>query len=188
MEQLEHLLSSIQARHLFVVFGCLAVIGAAAMAFCRNAMHSVIGLLLAMLAMAGLYLCLQAEFLAMAQILVYAGAIVVLFLFVIMLVELTKYKERAIFQRQTPLALGVTVISAVIFLGIFIKTLFGKSADVALTLRPELTADGLNAATHHAQAFSRGLFADFLLPFEILSVILLVALVGAVVLAKAERS
>jgi len=187
MEQLEHLFSNVVARHVFLLFGCLAVIGAATLIFSRNAVHSVLGFLLAMLSMAGAYLCLRAEFLAMAQILVYAGGIVVLFLFVVMLVEMTKYKERKLFQRQTPLALGVVVISAVIFLGVFLKTLFGKSAEAALTLSPELTQDGLNAATHNAQAVSRGLFSGFLLPFEILSVILLVALVGAVVLAKTER-
>ncbi|WP_005036136.1 NADH-quinone oxidoreductase subunit J family protein [Holophaga foetida] len=187
MEQLEQLFSTVLTRHVFLIFGVLSVIGAGAMIFSRNAVHSVIGFLLAMLSIAGAYLCLRAEFLAMAQILVYAGGIVVLFLFVVMLVEMTKYKERKIFQTQTPVALVVVLISAVTFLGVFLKTIFGKSAEVALTLNPELTGDGLNAATHNVQAVSRGLFADYLLPFEILSVILLVALVGAVVLAKSER-
>jgi len=188
MEQLEYLFTTLITRHIFLIFGTLAVLGASAMVFSRNAVHSVIGFLLAMLSMAGAYLCLRAEFLAMAQILVYAGGIVVLFLFVVMLVEMTKYKERKIFQAQTPLALLVVVIAALSFLGVFLKTIFGKSAEVALTLRPELTADGFNATTHNVQAVSRGLFAEYLLPFEILSVILLVALVGAVVLAKTERN
>ncbi|MBP1627840.1 MAG: NADH-ubiquinone/plastoquinone oxidoreductase, chain 6 [Holophagaceae bacterium] len=187
MEQLEYLFSTLLTKHVFMLFGTLAVLGAGAMIFSKNAVHSVIGFLLAMLSIAGAYLCLRAEFLAMAQILVYAGGIVVLFLFVVMLVEMTKYKERKIFQTQTPLALVVVLISAVTFLGVFLKTIFGKSAEAALTLKPELTADGFNAATHNVQAVSRGLFAEYLLPFEILSVILLVALVGAVVLAKSER-
>jgi len=188
MEQLEQLFSTLITQHIFTIFGVLAVLGAGAMIFAKSAVHSVLGFLLAMLAMAGAYLCLRAEFLAVAQILVYAGGIVVLFLFVIMLVEMTKYKERKLFQRQAPLALAAVVVSAVLFLGVFLKTLFGSSAEVALTLKPALTGDGLNAATHNVQAVSRGLFAEYLLPFEILSVILLVALVGAVVLAKAERS
>jgi len=187
MEQLELLFSTVLTRHVFLSFGFLAVVGAGAMISSRNAVHSVIGFLLAMLSVAGLYLCLRAEFLAMAQILVYAGGIVVLFLFVVMLVEMTKFKERRLFQTQTPIALIVVVISAVTFLGVFLRTVFGKSADVALSLPAALTGDGLDPATHNVQAVSRGLFSGYLLPFEILSVILLVALVGAVVLAKSER-
>ena len=174
-------------RNLFLLFGLMAVGGAMALIFSKNAVHSVVGFLFAMLSIAGCYLCMSAEFLAVAQLLVYAGGIVVLFLFVVMLVEMTKFKERRLFQAQTPIALGVVVISAVTFLGVFLRTVFGKSADVALSLPAALTGDGLDPATHNVQAVSRGLFSGYLLPFEILSVILLVALVGAVVLAKTER-
>ena len=68
----------------------------------------------------------------------------------------------------------------------FVSTYFGKAAEVPLTLEPGLE-QGLNVAAQNTQAVSRGLFAGYLLPFEILSVILLVALVGAVTLAKKER-
>jgi NADH-quinone oxidoreductase subunit J len=78
------------------------------------------------------------------------------------------------------------VIGAAVFIGVFRNLLFGVASSEALVLRPEL-AQGLNVAQQNAQAVSRGLFSDYLLPFEILSVILLVALVGAVVLAKRER-
>ena len=121
-----------------------------------------------------------------AQILVYAGGIVVLFLFVVMLVELTKYKEQSVFQLQSRYAVVAVLLGAAAFAGVFRKLLFGKASAEALVLRPEIT-QGLNVAQNNAQAVSRGLFADYLLPFEILSVILLVALVGAVVLAKTER-
>nr|WP_320133140.1 NADH-quinone oxidoreductase subunit J [uncultured Holophaga sp.] len=185
---MEQLFSTVLTHHVFLVFGILAIIGSGVMIASRNAVHCVIGFLLAMISIAGAYLCLRAEFLAMAQILVYAGGIVVLFLFVVMLVEMTKYKEKKIFQRQTAVALLMVVVAALVFVGIFVRTLFGKGSEAALTLAPELTVDGFNAATHNAQAVSRGLFAGYLLPFEILSVILLVALVGAVVLAKVDRS
>jgi NADH-quinone oxidoreductase subunit J len=182
---MDHLLASI-GHHLFLIFGLLAVAGAVMLIASKNAVHSVVGFLIAMLATSGCYLCLSAEFLAVAQLLVYSGGIVVLFLFVVMLVEMTKFKEKGIFQRQTPYALVVVALGAAAFIGVFVKTWFGRSADVALTLDPTL-AEGLDVAHQNAQAVSRGLFAGYLLPFEILSVILLVALVGAVTLAKKER-
>jgi NADH-quinone oxidoreductase subunit J len=74
----------------------------------------------------------------------------------------------------------------VVIISVFWKTWFGPDASKALTLSPGL-AEGLDVASHNAEAVSRGIFAQYLLPFEILSVILLVALVGAVVLAKTER-
>jgi NADH-quinone oxidoreductase subunit J len=172
---------------LFLVFGLLALGGAATMVFAKSAVHSVVGFLFAMLALASCYLCLGAEFLATAQILVYAGGIVVLFLFVVMIVELSKYKEKTRFQVQAPWAVGMVVAGAAAFLAVFWQTHFSPSSPQALTLDPIL-AQGLDVARQNTQAISRGLYADYLLPFEILSVILLVALVGAVVLAKAERS
>jgi NADH-quinone oxidoreductase subunit J len=183
---MEHLLASI-GNSLFLVFGLMAVGGAAALVFSKNAVHSVVGFLFAMLSVAGCYLCLSAEFLAVAQLLVYAGGIVVLFLFVVMLVEMTKYKEKGLFQLQTPYAVAAVLVGAVAFLSVFWRTVFGPGATVALTLDESLGA-GLDIAHQNAQAVSRGLFAGYLLPFEILSVILLVALVGAVTLAKKERA
>ena len=182
---MEHLLETI-GRNMFAIFGVLALCGAAFMVATKSAVHSVLGFLFAMLCVAGCFLALDAEFLGMAQILVYAGGIVVLFLFVVMLVELSKYKERGVFQLQTRSAVVVVLIGAAVFIGVFRNLIFGSASTEALVLRPEL-AQGLNVAQQNAQAVSRGLFSDYLLPFEILSVILLVALVGAVVLAKTER-
>ncbi len=175
-------------KNFFIIFGLMAVGGAAAMVFSKSAVHSVLAFLFAMLSVAGCYLSLQAEFLGVAQILVYAGGIVVLFLFVVMLVELTKYKEKgSIFQVQTPWAVASVLAAAGAFLWVFRALIFAPASKEALVLRPEL-ASGLEVAKQNAQAVSRGLFADYLLPFEILSVILLVALVAAVTIAKAERA
>jgi NADH-quinone oxidoreductase subunit J len=102
-------------------------------------------------------------------------------------VELSKYKEKTRFQAQAPWAVGMVLAGAAAFLGVFWRTLFAPDAPHALALDP-LLGQGLDVARQNAQAVSRGLYADYLLPFEILSVILLVALVGAVVLAKSERS
>jgi NADH-quinone oxidoreductase subunit J len=182
---MDPLLASI-GHYMFHCFGLLAVAGALALVFSKNAIHSIVGFLLAMLAVAGCFLTLSAEFLAVAQLLVYAGGIVVLFLFVVMLVEMTKYKEKGLFQIQAPYAIAVVLAGAVVVISVFWRTWFGPDATKALTLSPTL-AQGLDVANQNAQAVSRGIFAGYLLPFEILSVILLVALVGAVVLAKTER-
>lgn len=174
-------------QNLFTLFGLMAIGGAAGMVFSRSAVHSVIAFLFSMLSVAGCFLAMQAEFLGIAQVLVYAGGIVVLFLFVVMVVELTKYKEKTLFMVQAKFAVPAILLGVLGFLGAFRGAIFAPRSPEALVLRKELLADHLNAATHNAQAVSRGLYADFLLPFEILSVILLVALVAAVVLAKQER-
>ena len=183
---MEQALASI-GRNFFIIFGFMALAGALTMLFAKSAVHSVLGFLFTMLSIAGCYISLQAEFLGVAQILIYAGGIVVLFLFVVMLVELTKYKEQGgIFQLQTRFAVPVVLAGCAAFLWVFRGTIFGPASRSALVLRPEL-AQGLDVARQNAQAVSRGLFADYLLPFEILSVILLVALVAAVAIAKQER-
>jgi NADH-quinone oxidoreductase subunit J len=87
---------------------------------------------------------------------------------------------------QAKVAVPLVMVGALAFIAAFRGAIFGERSAQALVLRPEVAA-GLDVARQNAQAVSRGLFADFLLPFEILSVILLVALVGAVVLAKTER-
>jgi len=182
---MEHFIETI-GRNLFAIFGVLALAGAVIVVGSRSAVHSVLAFLFAMLCIAGCFLSLEAEFLGMAQILVYAGGIVVLFLFVVMLVEVTKAKEKEVFQLQSRYAIGLVALGAALFAALFRQVLFGAPSPSALVLRPEL-AQGLKVAEQNAQAVSRGLFADYLLPFEILSVVLLVALVGAVVLAKTER-
>lgn len=182
---MEHFIETI-GRNMFAIFGVLALVGALLMIGARSAIHSVLGFLFAMLNIAGCFLALEAEFLGVAQILVYAGGIVVLFLFVVMLVEMSKKHEGEVFQLQSRYAVLAVAGGVALFLGVFRKAIFGAPSPEALVLRPEL-AQGLDVAHQNAQAVSRGLFADYLLPFEILSVILLVALVGAVVLAKTER-
>lgn len=172
--------------HLFVIFGLLACASAAVMIFSKSAVHSVLAFLFAMLCVSVCYFAQQAEFLGVAQLLVYAGGIVVLFLFVVMLVELSKFKEKGLFQAQAKVAVPLVLVAFGLFAFFFRQALFAAPAKEALTLPSDLSA-GLDVAANNAQAVSRGLFAGWLLPFEILSVILLVALVGAIVLAKSER-
>ena len=184
---MEQLLETL-GRNMFGVFGLMALAGAALMVASKSAVHSVLAFLFAMLSVAGCFLAMEAEFLGVAQILVYAGGIVVLFLFVVMMVEISKFKKPAegVFHTQSRIALVAVIAGIGAFGAVFRQAIFGPASAESLVLRPEL-ARGLDVARQNAQAVSRGLFADYLLPFEILSVILLVALVGAVVLAKSER-
>ncbi|MDR0498256.1 MAG: NADH-quinone oxidoreductase subunit J [Holophagales bacterium] len=174
-------------QHLFLIFGLLAVISAAFLVFAKNAVHSVLTFLAAMICIAACYLTLQSEFLAVAQLLIYAGGIVVLFLFVVMLVELSKFKENRLFQKQTPYAVVIVMAGVGGFMWMFRRLIFDSSASIPLTLSPELS-EGLNVANQNAQSVSRGLFTGYLLPFETMSVILLIALIGAIVLAKQSRA
>ena len=117
---MEHLIETI-GRNMFAIFGVMALGSAAFMVLSRSAVHSVLGFLFAMLCIAGCVLSLEAEFLSMAQILVYAGGIVVLFLFVVMLVEMSKKSGTEVFQLQSRYAVVAVLAGAAAFLGIFRK-------------------------------------------------------------------
>ena len=170
----------------FITFGFLACLGALVMIAARSAVHSVLGFLFSMICVAACFLSLSAEFLGMAQLLVYAGGIVVLFLFVVMLVELSKFKEKSLFAHQSQVAIAF-LISGFLLVALSLKNVFFTPAAIdALKLSASLS-QGLDVANQNAQAVSRGLFAQYLLPFEVLSIILLVAMVGALTLAKTER-
>lgn len=172
-------------RYIFHTFGAIAIGGAIGMVFSKNAIHSVVCFLLTMLAVAGCYVCLSADFLAVAQLLVYAGGIVVLFLFVIMLVEMTKYKENRLFQLKTPYVLFTMLVSILVMASMLWKAFFNPTVNSIIMLSSTI-GRGLDTTNQNAQVVSRGIFSGYILPFEILSVTLLVALIGAVVLAKKD--
>ncbi|MBI5408966.1 MAG: NADH-quinone oxidoreductase subunit J [Nitrospirae bacterium] len=142
----------------------------------KNPVHSVLWMLVMFLHIAALYLSLNAEFLAAIQIIVYAGAILVLFLFVIMLLNLRKEETEKRFQNQWPFSVGVGVV-----LAIFSVSIVGK-----ITVIAPLGQYTVEAVRSEGSVMTIGkvLYTDFLLPFEIASLLLLVAIVGAVVLAK----
>ncbi|UCD34685.1 MAG: NADH-quinone oxidoreductase subunit J [Nitrospiraceae bacterium] len=142
----------------------------------RNPVHSVLWMLVLFLHIAALYLFLNAEFLAAIQIIVYAGAILVLFLFVIMLLNLRREETERMFQDQWPVGAGIGVVLAVFFV-----VIVGKIA--VLAPLGEYSIDAVQAEGH-IMSIGKVLYTKFLLPFEIASLILLVAIIGAVVLAK----
>jgi len=160
----------------FLVLAVGAVAAAVGMLFSRNAVYSAIFLVFNFTTVAVLYLTLGAPFIALAQITVYAGAIMVLFLFVIMLLGAEKLSAREPLAWQRPLAIGLGAL------------LLGEAFYLVVV------QSGMTAPLPMMQGQFGGpvevglaLFNRYLLPFEVTSILLLVALVGAVVLTKVER-
>jgi NADH-quinone oxidoreductase subunit J len=164
---------------LFVLLAVFAVVTAILVIVQRNPVASAIFLILTFFSLAGIYLLLHAEFIAAIQVLVYAGAIMVLFLFVIMLLNLEK--EKRIVTRNRLLK-GVGVLLGLALL-VQIGTVFQK---VLLEGTKGSFSPEKVASLGNTQVVAQLLFTDFLLPFEITSVLLLVAIIGAIMLAKKE--
>ncbi len=152
-----------------VAFGILAaavLTGALMMLLSRNVVHAAFWLLEAMLATAGIFFLLSAEFLALVQVLVYAGAVSVLVLFVVMLT--LRRREDAV--RPLDLSLGAAGLALAFLFTVYMAIV--AHAPRTATVMPETTPDTL--------AFGKELFTTWMLPFELASLVLLVALVGAV--------
>jgi NADH-quinone oxidoreductase subunit J len=141
----------------------------------RNAVHSVIWLVVTLAAVGGIYLLQHAEFLFAVQIILYVGGITVLFLFVVMLVDIDVALGQARFARQWPVAL----LSSALLLGILGFVLYNHAKGINLPSRPLISAPAQNT-----QAVGMALYQNYMLPVEIASVLLLVAMVGAVIMAK----
>ena len=161
---------------LFYVFAALTLLcGVLVVAnpFSRNPVTSAMFLVLTIISMAGLFVLLHAFFLAAVQMLVYAGAVMVLFLFVIMLLDLKEEERRKI--KMFGLVAGLVSVGAIV--GIFVKSLLAAQPGADLPA-PPLEGD--------TAALGKLLFTNYLLPFEIVSVLLLVAMVGVILLSKKD--
>lgn len=162
---------------LFYSFALLVLGGGLLTITRRNAVHSAISLIVSLLGVAGLYLLLQAEFLFAVQIVLYVGGIMVLFLFVIMLVNLDQAAKERQFNKQWLVALAaVAVVGAQLAWFLYRGKDAFHFAENALAALPE--------ALGNTEMVADSLFREYLLPFEIASVLLLVAVVGSVVMAK----
>jgi NADH-quinone oxidoreductase subunit J len=163
----------------FVAFAVLALATAVAVVVARNPVHSALFLLASFLLVACIFILQRAEFVGAVQILVYAGGIMVLFLFVIMLVHQRTVREVAAFQHQWDIALLFLVVFLIPFLYVLWTERF---PEVPTNLEAFRTVRGKVAGNTEAVAWL--LYRDYLLPFEVASVFLLVAMIGAVVLGK----
>jgi len=139
----------------------------------RNAVHSALALILSLLGQAALYLMLYAPFVAGVQIILYAGGIMVLFLFVIMLVSIERQQKEEQFNKLWLVGLTAAVALGGLFIGVYVK---GKSL-FSGPLRPL-------PETSNTQDIAVMLYGNYMFAFEIASLLLLVAIIGAVVMAK----
>ena len=169
----------------FYLFSLVMLLAAFRVITARNPVHAVLFLMLAFSQAAGIWLLLKAEFLAIALVLVYLGAVMVLFLFVVMMLDMHIDNLRQGFWRHFPLALA---IGALISLEMAVVLFGGFSREEALPA-PEIVnhAAGQVAQYSNTKALGSLLYTQYLYPVEIAAVILLVAMVAAIALALRER-
>jgi NADH-quinone oxidoreductase subunit J len=158
---------------LFFVLAALLVITSLMVVFQRNVVHSALSLVAALFLIAMFFIMLHAPMVGVLQILIYAGAIMVLFLFVIMLLN------PVALERRRGVWWGFGTVAALILGGLLIAVMTGTEPPPDPMAATELFGS--------PQMLAKSLFTDFVLPFEIASIMLLVAIVGAVVLAKREH-
>jgi NADH-quinone oxidoreductase subunit J len=162
-------------KYLFYFLSIVALYSAIMVLLSRKPIHSVLYLTLTFFAIAGHYILLNAQFLAVVHIIVYAGAIMVLFLFTVMLLNLNK-------EEQSPKPFWIklaAIITGCLLLIVMIGVLHGY--DIAVSQNPSLTQIGL------VKNLGQILFKEYVVPFELASVLFLTAMVGAVLLGKKEQ-
>ena len=161
---------------LFWLLAVIALIAAASMIIQRNPVHSALFLIITLLSLAGLFLLLSAHFLAVIQVIVYAGAIMVLFLFVIMLLDIRRVEaapSRVKLQKSLGILLGV-----IFLLETLLVLRSGAINDMVAAVPPPPPDFGT------AVALGRALFASYFFPLQLAAVLLFIALIGAIVLSK----
>ncbi len=159
-------------QFLFYFLSFVAVSAGLMVITAKNPVHSVLYLIIAFFAIAGHYILLNAQFLAIVHIIVYAGAIMVLFLSVIMLLNLNKDNE--------PAKSNVLKLAAVVAAGLLLVTFSGTLKGTESIIASQPFDDQIG----YVKALGKVLFNDFLLPFEVSALLLLSAIIGAVVLVK----
>lgn len=163
----------------FIILAVVAIASAAGLLISRNSVYAALYLVLNFACVAVFYLLLGAPFIALAQVTVYAGAIMVLFLFVIMLLGADKLPRGQVLPWQRPVAIvlaGVLLAEA----GFLLIQRLNLSTSLA---NPDASAN----TTANLQELAKMLFSQYLLPFEVTSVLLLVAMIGVIVLTKKEK-
>jgi NADH-quinone oxidoreductase subunit J len=164
------------AQNLFYFLSFLAILSALMVVFSKNPVYSVLYLIITFFSIAGHYILLNAEFLFIVHIIVYAGAIMVLFLYVIMMLNLNRDSET---EKSNLIKIAATMSS-----GLLLVVLIGslKASDQVFTAATTVEPIG------QVRTLGRMLFNEFLLPFEITSILLLAAIVGSVMLAKSNTN
>lgn len=167
----------------FYLFAIVAVVSGVLVIFARNPVHSVLWLILAFFSAAGLFVLLGAEFVAMLLVIVYVGAVAVLFLFVVMMLDVDFAELRAGMARYLPVGLLIGLI-----LLVQLGFAFGawEISDTALSLRQAVTPSP--AKVENTAALGQLLYTKYVLLFQLAGLVLLVAMVGAIVLTLHKRA
>ncbi len=163
---------------IFYFFASVLVVSGLCVITMRNAVHAALFLILAFFTAAALWLLLFAEFLAITLVLVYVGAVMVLFLFVIMMLDINFAKLREGFWKYLPLAAVVALVMAAEMVTLLISKSFGLGG-----VMPGAPAPGVS----NVKELGRVLYTDYVLPFELAAVILLIAIVAAIALTLRSR-
>jgi NADH-quinone oxidoreductase subunit J len=166
-------------KALFIVFAVIAIASALNIILQRNPMYSALSLIGTLLSLSALYLTVRAQFIAAIQIVVYAGAIMVLFIFVIMLLNVPR--DQPMIEKQK----GLRYL-AIPFAGALIAEMFFVLRRVPPRGLPAVVPAIAEQAVGTTWSIGVGLFTGYLLPFEVTSVLILMAVVGAMVLARRE--
>jgi NADH-quinone oxidoreductase subunit J len=159
----------------FMIVALVAIVSCFLVVTCRNPINSALSLILAFFCLATFYVMLDAPFMAAIQVIVYAGAIMVLIVFVIMLLNL---RSDAISRYRHGVAVG-SIIGVLSLFEIVYFLLRSRHIEAGSGLPAAIAKAG-----GHTELIGKSLFTDFILPFEITSILLLVAIIGAVVLSK----
>ncbi|WP_420610925.1 NADH-quinone oxidoreductase subunit J [Candidatus Poriferisodalis sp.] len=175
----------------FAVAGAACLVGAVGVVLSRNPVHAALMLVMTLFGIAVLFVALQAHFIAAVQVIVYAGAIVVLFLFVIMLLGVDRAAELSLgalpAQRWTAAAFGLGGAAVLVWLVAAVDRIFKGARSYELEQAGIVGAEADAVATNYAtdvSAIARSLFSDYVYAFELTSLLLIVAVIGTVILAR----
>ena len=166
----------------FFYFGSVIVLTSFLVVALRNPVYSIVALLVMFFHIAGLFVTLHAEFLAAVQLIVYAGAILVLYLFVVMLLNLQQDDS---YQRQVKWGLGLGLLALAEVIAIISKSGLPDEPVGVKAAAVAAAGDAVGSAVPgNTEAVGKALYTTYLFPFEVASLILLVAMIGAIIMAK----
>lgn len=162
----------------FYIFALVAIVSAVLVVSVRNAVHSAFYLIICLLQVAAIFILLRSPFLAAVQVFIYVGAVMVLFLFAVMVLDIGREKTKDYIHSQWLPAVGV-IIALLVVLGYLVKG--GK-------LSAELGIYNEAALAKNTEVIGKALFTQYIFPFEVVSLLLLVALIGAIVLVMKDKT
>ena len=166
----------------FYIFAAITLVSAVCVISSKNPVHSVFFLILAFFSSAGLFVLLGAEYIAMTLVIVYVGAVAVLFLFVVMMLDIDIVAMRQGFLRYLPVGIAVAIV---VFSELFLA--FYVSLDKPSPVAPAMQIIPDSAELSNTKAIGKVLYTYYLYPFQMAGIILLIAMIGAIVLTHRTR-